>query len=135
MVTHHLASPDAVFRAEAKTIGDLFARIKALAAELDALTGPSIARLVHIIVNPNREILQEAVAAYSYTVPLSPEAIIYGISTGLILSLAVELILAGVLWLVVNQWQRATHVRRQPVARPVRREPSIAAESDRGRHR
>ena len=135
LVTHHLQSPDAVFRAEAKTIGDLFERIKGLAAELEALNGPSIARLVHIMVNPNRDILQETIAAYSYTVPLSPEAIIYGASTGLALSLAVELILAGVLWLFVNQWQRATQARRQPPARPVRREPSIAGDPDRARHR
>ena len=101
LVTHHLQSPDKVFRGEAKTIGDLFERIKALAAEMDALKGSTFARLIHIIVNPNREILQETVAAYSYTVPLSPEAISYGVITGLLLALAAELMFAGLAGLAV----------------------------------
>ncbi|HTC53406.1 MAG TPA: DUF2937 family protein [Steroidobacteraceae bacterium] len=133
LVAHHLQSPDVVFRGEAKTIGELFARIKSLAAEMDALNGSTLARLIHIIVNPNREILQETIAAYSYTVPLSPEAISYGVITGLILALAVELMLAGLAGVCWNQWQRMTRGRRHPPARLVRREPSIAAESERGR--
>jgi Protein of unknown function (DUF2937) len=134
LVAHHLASSDAVFKGEAKTIGDLFARIRALSAELAALSGPSIARLVHIIVKPDQDILQETAAAYSYAVPLSPDAIAYGVITGLLLALAVELILAGLYGLMRNQWYRAVRVRKSPVATHVRREPSIAAESDRHSH-
>lgn len=133
LVAHHLQSPDVVFRGEAKTIGDLFARIKALAAEMEALNGSTFARLVHIIVNPNRDILQETIAAYSYTVPLSPEAIAYGVITGLLLALVVELILAGLAGVCMNQWHRMTRGHRHPPARLVRREPSIAGESERGR--
>jgi hypothetical protein len=134
LVAHHLASSDVVFKGEAKTIGDLFARIRALSAELAALNGPSVLRLIHIIVNPNRDILQETVAAYSYTVPLSPEAIAYGVIAGLVLALAVELILAGLFGVMRNQWHRAIRVRKPPIAPHVRREPSIAAESDRHWH-
>lgn len=133
LVAHHLASPDAVFKGEAKTIGDLFARIRALAAELDALKGPSVSRLIHIVVNPNRDILQETVAAYSYTVPLSPDAILYGVSAGLVLSLGIELVLAGLLALIWRRRWRAIPVRKAPVARVSRREPTIAPEPDRGR--
>jgi hypothetical protein len=133
LVTHHLQSPDVVFRGEAKTIGDLFARIKSLAAEMDALNGSTLARLIHIIVNPNREILQETIAAYSYTVPLSPEAIAYGVTVGLLLALAVELLLTGLGAVCVHHWHRLTRGRRHPPARLERREPSIAAESERGR--
>ncbi len=135
LVAHHLQSPDRVFRGEAKTIGDLFARMKSLAAELDALNGSTLARLIHIIVNPNREILQETTSAYSYTVPLSPEAISYGVVAGLVLALAVELILAGLAGFCLHQYQRLARGRHKPPARLVRREPSIAAESDHGRRR
>ncbi len=107
LVAHHLASPDAVFKGEAKTIEALFARIRTLAAELDAMNASSVARLVHIVVNPNREILQETVAAYAYTVPLSPGAILYGVSTGLVLSLTLELVLTGLLGLLWRQKWRA----------------------------
>ena len=134
LVAHHLASSDAVFKGEAKTIGDLFARIRALNAELAAMNGPSLARLIHIIVNPDRDILQETVAAYSYTVPLSPEAIAYGVIVGLLLALALELILAGLFGGMRNQWYRARRVRRPAVAPHVRREPSLTGESDRHWH-
>jgi hypothetical protein len=135
LVTHHLQSPDRVFRGEAKTIGDLFARMRSLAAEMQALNGSTFAKLIHIVVNPNREILQETIAAYSYTVPLSPEAIAYGVTVGLLLALAAELILTGFGTLCRHQWHRMRRGRRQPPARPVRREPSIAAEPERGGRR
>jgi hypothetical protein len=128
LVAHHLQSSDVVFRGEAKTIGELFARIRSLAAEMAALGGSSLARLIHIIVNPDRGILQETIGAYSYTVPLSPEAISYGVTTGLLLALAVELILAALAALMWNQWHRLRRGRRQPAARHVRREPSIEPE-------
>jgi hypothetical protein len=100
---------------------------------MDALNGSTFARLIHVIVNPNREILQETTAAYSYTVPLSPEAIAYGVTVGLLLALAVELLLTGLGAVCVHHWHRLTRGRRQPPARLVRREPSIATESERGR--
>jgi Protein of unknown function (DUF2937) len=132
LVAHHLASTDPVFKAEAKTIADLFARIKALADELDALKGSLLARLTHIIVNPNRDILQETLNAYSYTVPLSPDAILYGVSAGLIVSLVIELILAGLLSLFERRRWRAPAAHKPPEApRGPRREPSIV--SDPGR--
>jgi hypothetical protein len=134
LVAHHLASSDAVFKGEAKTIGDLFARIRALSAELAALNGSSIARLVHVIVNPDHDIFQETAAAYSYTVPLSPDAIAYGVITGLVLSLAVELVLAGLFGVMRNRWHRVRRVHKPPVAPHVRREPSIAAEPERHWH-
>jgi hypothetical protein len=134
LVAHHLASPDPVFKGEAKTIGALFARIKTLAAELDALSGSSVSRLIHVVVNPNREILQETSAAYSYTVPLSPDAIVYGISAGLVVSLAIELVLAGLLSLIWHRRWRANPSRKPIAARELRREPVISAESKHNSH-
>ncbi len=134
LVAHHLASPDPVFKGEAKTIGALFARIKTLAAELDAMSGSSISRLIHVIVHPNREILQETSAAYSYTVPLSPDAILYGVSVGLVVALAIELVLAGLLSLIWRRRWRPTSARKLSAVRDTRREPVISAESHRDRH-
>jgi hypothetical protein len=134
LVAHHLASPDPVFKGEAKTIGALFARIKTLAAELDAMSGSSISRLIHVVVNPNRDILKETSAEYSYTVPLSPDAILYGLSTALVVALAIELALAGLLTLIWRRKWRATPPRKLSPVRDTRREPVISAESDRHRH-
>jgi hypothetical protein len=132
LVAHHLASTDPVFKGEAKTIADLFARIKSLANELDALKGSLLSRLIHIIVNPLRDILQETINAYSYTVPLSPDAILYGVSAGLVVALVLELVLAGLLGLFQRRQWRAPAARKPPEApRGPRREPSIV--SDPGR--
>ena len=133
LVAHHLASPDPVFKGEAKTIGALFARIKTLAAELDAMSGSSISRLIHVVVNPNHDILKETSAEYSYTVPLSPDAILYGLSTGLVVALAIELALAGLLSLIWHRRWKATPPRKLSPVRDHRREPVISAESDRHR--
>jgi hypothetical protein len=133
LVAHHLASPDRVFKGEAKTIGDLFARIKMLSAEMDAMGGSSISRLIHVAVNPNREILKETSDAYSYTVPLSPDAILYGVSVGLVVALALELVLVGLLSLIWHRRWRAAPTRKLAAVRETRREPVISAESDRHR--
>ncbi len=135
LVAHHLASPDPVFRGEAKTIGALFARIKTLAAELDAMSGSSISRLIHVAVHPNRDILKETSDAYSYTVPLSPDAILYGVSVGLVIALALELVLVGLLSLIWRQRWRAPSTRKLSAVRDTRREPVISAEGHRDRHR
>ena len=129
LVAHHLASPDPVFKGEAKTIGALFARIRTLGAELDALNGSSISRLIHVAVKPNRDILQETTAAYSYTVPLSPDAIAYGVSAGFLVALVLELILAGLLSLIWRRRWRPTSIRKSAAAREPRREPVISVES------
>ena len=134
LVAHHLASPDPVFRGEAKTIGALFARIKTLAAELDAMSGSSISRLIHVAVHPNRDILKETSDAYSYTVPLSPDAILYGVSVGLVIALALELVLVGLLSLIWRQRWRAPSTRKLSAVRDTRREPVISAEGHRDRH-
>ncbi len=134
LIAHHLASPDVVFKGEAKTIGALFARIKTLGAELDAMSGSSISKLIHVAVNPNRDILKETSAAYSYTVPLSPDAILYGVSVGLVVSLAIELVLAGLLSLIWHRRWRAPATRKLSAVRDTRREPVISAESHRDRH-
>jgi hypothetical protein len=135
LVAHHLASPDPVFKGEAKTIGALFARIKALAAELDAMSGSSISRLIHVAVHPNREILKETSDAYSYTVPLSPDAILYGVSVGLVIALALELVMVGLLSLIWRRRWRAPATRKLSAVRDARREPVISAEGHRDRHR
>lgn len=134
LVAHHLASPDPVFKGEAKTIGALFARIKTLAAELDAMSGSSISRLIHVAVHPNRDILKETSDAYSYTVPLSPDAILYGVSVGLVIALALELVLVGLLSLIWRQRWRAPSTRKLSAVRDTRREPVISAEGHRDRH-
>src|SRR5580658_4213512 len=86
LIAHHNESADAPFRDEAKTIQAMYERLKDFTAELDALRGPLIKQVIHIVFRPNREILGETRAEYSYTVPLNLPAIATGIIIGVVLA-------------------------------------------------
>jgi hypothetical protein len=92
LIAHHQASDDAVFRDEAKTVAAIYARLKKLTLELEAMSGPLPSQMVHVAFYPDKEILNETIAAYSYTVPLNPPAIACGLLVGLLLALLIELV-------------------------------------------
>jgi hypothetical protein len=130
LIAHHSASGDRVFQDEAKTIAKLYARMKSLAAELDALRGTLFQRMVHVAIAPDQEILKETINAYSYTVPLNADAILCGVGAGFLLSFIIESLLVGGLSLLRREMFRATSTRSPPARR---REPSLA--SDAGQRR
>jgi len=131
LITHHSSSSDAVFRDEAKTIATMYARLTSLSAELEAMRGSPLARLMHVATNANREILQETVDAYSYTVPLDAPAVLYGVCIALLLSLVIETIVVGGLSLLRRELFRATSTRSPPPTAPTRRrEPSFTADPE-----
>lgn len=100
LIAHHESSSDAVFKDEAKNVAALSARLKQLALELDALHGALFSRIFHVAFNPDKEILNETIAAYSYTVPLDPEAVLCGLVAALLLAVLVESLFIGVVRLL-----------------------------------
>jgi hypothetical protein len=58
---------------------------------------PLIIRIAHVALSPDKDILKETIAAYSYTVPLNADAILYGLGAGLLLAALVESLLVGIL--------------------------------------
>jgi hypothetical protein len=97
LIAHHESSSDAVFKDEAKNVAAIFARLKKLALELDAMSHSLINRILHVAFHPDEEILNETIAAYSYTVPLNLEAVSCGLITALLLAVLVESLLMGIL--------------------------------------
>jgi hypothetical protein len=95
LLAHHESSTDSVFKDEAKSIRAMYARLQSLTLELAAMNQSMLSRILHVAFRPDKEILNETLSAYSYTVPLSPDAILCGVGTGLLLALAIELILVG----------------------------------------
>jgi hypothetical protein len=93
LIAHHAASQDEAFKDEGTTIQDMHNRLEALTAELAALSGPLILQIIHVTLHPNREILEETRAVYSYTVPLNPSAVISGLITGTVLAILIETVL------------------------------------------
>jgi hypothetical protein len=95
LIAHHEASSDAVFKDEARAVVAIYVRLKNLTVEFDAMNGPLLSRFLHVAFRPDKEILGETIAAYSYTVPLNEEAIVCGLVAGLLLALLVESVLVG----------------------------------------
>jgi hypothetical protein len=97
LIAHHESSSDVVFKDEAKSVAALYARLKGLALELGAMSGALPNRLFHVAFHPDEEILQETIAAYSYSVPLNLEAIFCGLVAALLLALLTEALLLALL--------------------------------------
>lgn len=97
LIAHHEASSDAVFRDEAKNVATIYSRLKKLTLELEAMSRPLPSRIVHVVFYPDKEILDETIDAYSYTVPLNPEAILCGLLVGVLVALLVEFVLLGII--------------------------------------
>jgi hypothetical protein len=93
LIAHHAGSGDATFKEEADSIRDIYARLTALTAEMNALGGPLIRQILHVAFNADPAILAETRAAYSYTVPLNLAAIVCGVAIGAIMALIAELML------------------------------------------
>ena len=110
LIAHHDASADAAFKDEGRTIRLIHDRLVMLNRELEALRGPLLARIFHVALRANREILLETENEYTYTVPLSPAAILSGIVVGGLLALTLEGLLHGLLHLL--------RPRRRHTARP-----------------
>jgi hypothetical protein len=100
LIAHHVASPDPAFQDEGRSVRAMYDRLTVLTAELAALRGPLIRRIVHVVFRPNREILDETWSAYSYTVPLNPPALVSGIAIGAFLAMLVEATFVGVVRLL-----------------------------------
>jgi hypothetical protein len=97
LIAHHETSTDSVFKEEGKPIRAIYARLQSVAVEIEAMNRSILSRIMHVAFRPDKEILSETMAAYSYTVPLNQDAILSGVTVGLLLALAVELLLVGIL--------------------------------------
>jgi Protein of unknown function (DUF2937) len=100
LIAHHVASADSAFRDEAGSIRQMYDRLTALRAELAALRGPLIKQIVHVLVHPNREILDETRSEYTYAVTLSPAAVVSGLTAGAVLAMLVEALFSGLVRLL-----------------------------------
>jgi hypothetical protein len=96
LIAHHESSSDAVFKDEAKNVAAISVLLKKLALEANAMNRQLYSRIFHVAFYPDQDILNETLAAYSYTVPLNQEAILCGLITASLLAILVESVLIGI---------------------------------------
>lgn len=90
LLSHYQSSGDAVFEADAKNIERIYNRVVYLEQELAALHQPILVKTFHVIFRHDDKLMQETMTQYSYTVPLSPQALSWGAFVALFLAAMVE---------------------------------------------
>lgn len=111
LISHYKKSPDPVFVHDARSVEQLHRRFQMLSAQQAAMAGPWYRAGFHLLFFHNDEILAETFDQYSYTVPLSPRAIAWGLGAAFFVSLLLELIVIGLfrgIWLAVKPRQSGT---------------------------
>lgn len=111
LISHYQQSDDPVFQSDARSLQTLVSRLSLLEREAALLTRPGWYVAGHLLLAADPALRAETLAQYSYTVPLTPAAIGWGLTLALLLAWLVELPLALLLWLVVRNRQ-PTYGRR-----------------------
>ncbi len=94
LLQHYETSQDRVFKDDVKTIRNIYSRIQIFSDELKALEGSIVKRVFHVAFYADKSVLDETFAEYAYTVPLTFDAILCGLVSGLAISLWFDLLLA-----------------------------------------
>ena len=81
-------------RAEGAAIEKMAERKQRFELEISALQTGMASKAIHILLHGDQEILEETRAQYSYNVPLDQEALVFGISSVVVLLITAELLFA-----------------------------------------
>jgi hypothetical protein len=94
LIENHHNSSDPVFQAEAAPVQAMYDRKVQLQVEHAALQGPLWQQVKHIALHGNKQMLEETWRRYTASLPLTLEAVVCGLLFGVVVSLALELMLA-----------------------------------------
>lgn len=90
----HRNSEALPFKEEGKAIEQMLQRKTHFEAELSALNTALPQRALHVLLHSDQQLREEALAQYSYTVPLDIPALSFGAGAAIAVLLIVELLLA-----------------------------------------
>ena len=96
LVRHYRTSDDPVFNSDANSIESILVRNQAFEREWQILQGPWLSRTWHVLATPDPQLREETLKGYSYQILLTPEAVAWGLGSGLVLALLVESLLLGI---------------------------------------
>lgn len=107
LISHYQSSDDPVFQSDARSLQTLVTRLALLEREQALLKRPVWYVAGHLLLAAEPALRAETLAQYSYTVPLTPAAIGWGLSVALLLAWLIELPLVLLMWLVTRNKQPA----------------------------
>ncbi len=94
LIELHRKSDVKPFQDEGIAIEKMYQRKLRFTAEMEALNTSLPYQIAHVLLHNDREMLDETLAQYSYTVPLNQDALIVGASFAFAILLSLELLLA-----------------------------------------
>ncbi|MBI5890701.1 MAG: DUF2937 family protein [Nitrosomonadales bacterium] len=94
LIELHRSSGEKPFQEEGAAIEKMVQRKLRFEADLAALNTSLPQKALHVFLHGDKEILDEALAQYSYAVPLNQDALAFGAAFALVILLLVELLLA-----------------------------------------
>ncbi len=94
LIEMHRRSEKKAFQDEGSAIENIYQRKLRFQAEADALKTSLPYKILHVVFDHDREILDETLSQYSYTVPLNQDALTVGAVVAVLMVLALDLLLA-----------------------------------------
>lgn len=90
LIRHYERSPDPIFRDDAESIRQIYLRLRQLTALSSALNAGRLSQLQQLLAVRETVILDETLTAHIYTIPLTTDALLFGLAVGLLLLLLLE---------------------------------------------
>jgi hypothetical protein len=94
LIELHRNSSEKAFQEEGAAIEKMVARKLRFEADLSALNTSLPLKTLHVLLHGDKEIRDEALAQYSYAVPLNQDALMFGACVAIAILLLVELLFA-----------------------------------------
>jgi Protein of unknown function (DUF2937) len=98
LIAHYKTSGDQIFSAGGDSIQSIYDRNQLLKNHLREFRSSPWAAYLQALVTPLPDVKQEVLSGYAYAIQLKPESILFGLITGLVFTVAVELLLRLILW-------------------------------------
>jgi hypothetical protein len=90
LIQHYERSDDPVFQHDAANIRFISQRVLLLQSEVQALQKWALHRAIHVLFASDRKIIQETMAQYSYMILINPQALVWGVMSGILLAILLD---------------------------------------------
>jgi hypothetical protein len=97
LIAHYKENGDRVFSAGGNSIQSIYDRNLMLKKNFQEFQSSSWAAYIQALLSPVRGVKEEVLKNYSYSIQLAPKAITFGLVSGLIIAVAIELLLRSLL--------------------------------------